>query len=144
MILARDTAQHGRLARTDDLAPEGDAVDHAAVRSDDASGGLEGRREREVLHREIFDRPLVAAEQSEGLARRGRLHVSDRVALAVEHAAEDDARDLAPIEVLGRVGDGLENLRGHLWDDDGRVGEQTAVHVGEGREVLVHVLVPLL
>lgn len=90
LILARDTAQHGRLARTDDLAPEGDAVDHAAVRSDDASGGLEGRREREVLHREIFDRPLVAAEQSEGLARRGRLHVSDRVALAVEHAAEID------------------------------------------------------
>ena len=44
----------------------------------------------EVLHREIFDRPLVAAEQSEGLARRGRLHVSDRVALAVEHAAEID------------------------------------------------------
>ena len=63
---------------------------------------------------------------------------------ALEHAAEDDARDLAPVEVLRRVGDGPEDLRGHLRDDDGGVGEQTAVHVGEGREVLVHVLVPLL
>ena len=62
----------------------------------------------------------------------------------LEHAAKDDARDLTPIEVLGRVGDGLENLRGHLRDDDGGVGEQTAVHVREGREVLVHVLVPLV
>ena len=72
-----------------------------------------------------------------GVARLG-------VQRALKHAAEDDARDLAPVEVLGRFGDSLEDLRGHLRDDDGGVGEQTAVHVGEGREVLVHVLVPLI
>ena len=83
---------------------------------------------------DVLDARVVHAP---GVARLG-------VQRALEHAAEDDARDLAPIEVLGRVGDGLENLRGHLWDDDGGVGEQTAVHVGEGREILVHVLVPLL
>lgn len=90
--------------------------------------------ERPEAALDILDARVVHAP---GVARLG-------VQRALEHAAEDDARDLTPIEVLGRVGDCLENLRGHLWDDDGGVGEQTAVHVGEGREVLVHVLIPLL
>ncbi len=51
---------------------------------------------------------------------------------ALEDPAEDDARDLAPIEAsrgaLDRVGD----LLGHLGDDDGLVGEQAAVEVAEG------------
>ena len=72
-----------------------------------------------------------------GMARLG-------IQSPLEHAAEDDARDLAPVEVLGGVGDGLKDFRGHLRDDDGGVGEQPTVHVGEGRKVLVHVLVPLI
>ena len=72
-----------------------------------------------------------------GMARLG-------IQSPLEHAAEDDARDLAPVEVLRGVGDGLKNFRGHLRDDDGGVGEQPTVHVGEGRKVLVHVLVPLV
>lgn len=63
---------------------------------------------------------------------------------ALEHAAEDNARDLAPVEaarcVLDRVGD----LLGHLGDDDGLVGEQAAIDVGESRNIVVCVFVALL
>ena len=83
---------------------------------------------------DVLDARVVHATRMARLGVQGPL----------EDAAEDDARDLAPIEVLRSIGNGLLDFLGHLRNDDGGVGEQSAVHVGEGRKVLVHVLVPLV
>lgn len=90
MVLACDAAQHGGFARAYDVSPEGHAVDHTPVRSDDASGRLESGRERKVFYGEVSNRAFVTAEQTERFARSGRFHVSDRVTLTVEHALEID------------------------------------------------------
>ena len=62
----------------------------------------------------------------------------------LENTAEDNARNVTPVEILGSIRDRRSNILVHLRDDNGAVGKQTTVDVWEGGKIIVQVFISLL
>ena len=62
----------------------------------------------------------------------------------LENTAEDNARNVTPVEILGSIRNCRSNILVHLRDDNGAVGKQTTVDVWEGGKIIVQVFISLL